>query len=602
MKPVVVDFETPYDKDVCVDAIGLKNYAAQVDAYLVSIVSDDLEFCGTPAQALQMLGDSWWKDPGLKFVAANSNFDQAFFEKHFGNTANEWHCLLDQSAGNQLPGNVAGAAKAVLGIQLDKTIRDQMKGVRFEELPDARQQEVADYCLTDSRVEKQLFHKIPQLSSTEAAIAEHTRMCNRRGVHINMEAVDQDLVYLERLRHEAINRLPWVHEDRKPLSYDAFAEHCLRHGVDAPASLDKRDEQCIRWIAANPELAKLVMSMRVVRGTSTKSKKLKVLQAEVCDGVYPLNLRYCGAPHTKRWSSAGFNVQNLDSSGDAFAEEMSEWEEFEDDDSPGIDMRRYLVPPPGCRFALIDYAQIEPRCLHWLAGNEAMLSAMRSGMEIYEAYARAALGWRAGILKDENVPLRKVCKVHVISGGYAGGVEAFRRGAAKEGLTLTDSELQAQVDKFRAANPLIRSFWGRMKELIRAAARDRDRELCMQMPNGETLKHFHVRSQADGNYSSFKIRGDTSHNSRIPSLWHGLLTENVTQRMARDVLAEAVLRVERAGIPVIFTSHDELICAVPINGAEEALIEAERLMLIPPAWAEDLPLGVEGKIADHYCK
>jgi len=598
-KCVVVDFETPYDKEISVDTMGLKNYVAAVDAYLVSVVSDDLEFCGTPAQAGQMLGDSWYKDPNLQFVAAHSNFDQAFFEKHYGKTVHEWHCLLDQAAGQQLPSNVAGLSKTLLGTSVDKTIRDRMKGVDFNSLPDSEQQRVVDYCLNDSLTEKQMLEKMPPLPEIEAAVAAHTRMINRRGVHIDTDAVEEDLTHLERLRFEAINCLPWVHEDRKPLSMDAFGDYCSRHGVAAPASLDKRDEACARWMAANPELAKLVKNMRTLRGANTKQKKLKTLQRCVHNGIFPLEFRYCGAPHTKRWSSTGVNVQNLDSSV-AFAEEMAEWGDFEGD--AGIDMRRYLIPPPGCLFALIDYSQIEPRCLHWLAGNEAMLQAMRQGMEIYEAYARSALAWGGGVLKEENNGLRKVCKVHVLSGGYAGGTGAFGRGALKEGLNYTEAQLQAQVDQFRAANPKITSFWGRMKEYIRAAARDKDRELCMMMPNGIPLKHFHVRSCADGNYCSFKIRGDTSHNSRIPSLWHGLLTENVTQRMARDVAAEGILRVERAGIPVIFHSHDELICAVPIQGAREAMKEAERLMSIPPEWAPDLPLGVEGKLADRYMK
>jgi DNA polymerase len=103
-------------------------------------------------------------------------------------------------------------------------------------------------------------------------------------------------------------------------------------------------------------------------------------------------------------------------------------------------------------------------------------------------------------------------------------------------------------------------------------------------------------------YESITTQADFSPASRQLQLWGGTLTENVTQRMARDVIAEAVVRLEATGFPVIFNSHDELILEVDIAGKEEARKEIDRLMLRAPAWAPDLPLGTEGEFAETYLK
>jgi DNA polymerase len=72
--------------------------------------------------------------------------------------------------------------------------------------------------------------------------------------------------------------------------------------------------------------------------------------------------------------------------------------------------------------------------------------------------------------------------------------------------------------------------------------------------------------------------------------------------MARDVMAESVLRLEDAGLPVIFHAHDEVVVEVDVGNKEEARKEAEHLMSIAPAWAEGLPLAVEGDFSETYTK
>ena len=71
-----------------------------------------------------------------------------------------------------------------------------------------------------------------------------------------------------------------------------------------------------------------------------------------------------------------------------------------------------------------------------------------------------------------------------------------------------------------------------------------------------------------------------------------MLTENVVQAACRDLLAAALVRLERAGYSVVLHVHDEIIAEVPEGwGSVE---EFERIMSTPPAWAHDWPVRATG--------
>jgi DNA polymerase len=83
--------------------------------------------------------------------------------------------------------------------------------------------------------------------------------------------------------------------------------------------------------------------------------------------------------------------------------------------------------------------------------------------------------------------------------------------------------------------------------------------------------------------------------------WGGRLVENIVQAYARDILAEAMLRLEDAGHKVVFSVHDEVIVEAP-EGVDVAEIQA--IMAQPISWAPGMTkyLHADGYATPFYKK
>ncbi len=266
---ILVDYETFYSKEISVADMGVNNYVAATEAYIVSVVQEDgLQFVGTIEQARGAFPDAYWADPAHQFIAANANFDYAWHNKYFAPTAKPWKCVLDLGVYHQLPRYLAGLAKQTLGVTMDKKARADMKGVRYEDLPDDQQQRINDYCLNDSVQAMAVWQKLPPMSAIEDKIAEHTRMINRRGVCVDVERMEKDKENVTLLRHKALLEIPW-HANEAPLSPEAFSQWCQSRKLPCPTSVDKRDATCTALMAQHPELGKVVRSMRRFRSANS---------------------------------------------------------------------------------------------------------------------------------------------------------------------------------------------------------------------------------------------------------------------------------------------------------------------------------------------
>lgn len=289
--------------------------------------------------------------------------------------------------------------------------------------------------------------------------------------------------------------------------------------------------------------------------------------------------RWSGGWEDERAGSTGFNYQNLPSS------EMY-----------GLDLRRCLIPSPGYKYVIADFAQIEPRCLLWLVDDWDTLGLVKQGYSIYEAYARKNLGWTGGDLKKAASTdayaknLYKTAKAAVLGGGYGCGAAKFIMVAKMMADLDIDLETATKiVGDFRRSNPKITQFWRTLEMAMKREARG---NFSIELPSGRSLTYYDVKL-AGGLTAVIGLGG------KRYKFWGGVLTENVCQAVARDVIRDAIINLEAAGIKTLFTVHDEVICEVPVDFDSNRVRE---IMVQEPSWMPGLPLEVSLEDSMFYKK
>lgn len=596
MKDLVVDFESYYKKTtktvkgMNVSDSGVPNYVRDSYAYMLAITGVGFEWVGTIQECQEQFNEDFWADH--QFWAANAVFDETWARRYFPtDRMKPWRCILDKGAASQYAHSVAGLVKGLFGHKVDKTVRDQMNGVHFDDLDPETKLKVFDYCREDAREEWDCLQALPEPSDVENRLAAYTRMTNVRGVLINRELVEQDREALLAAQHEAKMSLPWIDESDTVLSPKALKEWCQFMRIPCPASREQGDPECERLMREYPKLGEVVSNMRryqqynvLIKKTETILKRLRE------DDTLPLELIYCGARHTRRWSCRGVNIQNL------HAQPMVLPGGYE------IRPRHWLVARPGKVFYIPDFSQIEPRCLNWCVGNWELIDLIEEGYGLYEAYARSAGLWsQREAMKQADPALYKKVKAQVLGLGYGMGVARFM----EQLPGVSEEEASGMVKDWRSRNSKITGKWKAFDRLIMDTVRAKgDQTLTIQLPTGDTLSHFLVAANRYGGFRSITTRADLSPSSRQNNLWGGVLVENMTQRMARDVMGESILKLEDAGIPCLFSAHDEIIMEVDDTPGTRKDVEefATKTMTTPPEWAEGLPLAVEGEFHHHYTK
>ena len=98
----------------------------------------------------------------------------------------------------------------------------------------------------------------------------------------------------------------------------------------------------------------------------------------------------------------------------------------------------------------------------------------------------------------------------------------------------------------------------------------------------------------------FGVHPKTKRWSRLHT-YGGSLAENVTQAVARDLLAASMVKCEQRGdYPIVIHVHDELVADVPKG--QGSVEELRSIMLDSPPWAEGLPLDAEGSESERFKK
>lgn len=387
---------------------------------------------------------------------------------------------------------------------------------------------------------------------------------------------------------------------------------------DTGAPLKSVDKASVAYLLSRTDPPRDVRTFLEERAASNAASvaKFKAMTNRLgADNRVRGTIQYFGA-HTGRWAGRGVQLQNLPSvtAGDdektqAFVDRVMNEpaENFSISELKPL-IRGALKAPDGQTLTVCDYSAIEARVLAWLAGEEWVLEAFRAGRDIYiETAARMF-----HVPYAEAKPLRKKGKVAVLALGYGGGINALKA----MGADGTDAELEEIKQTYRAANPRIAKFWadmdramrnrsGRVGEYITVHPKANGL-VTIKLPSGRELfyhkLHFRTVAKFDKEVEALHFLDPKSHRAVIPT-YGGRLTENVTQAVARDVLAHALVSLDKENVPVVAHVHDEVIAegGVTVERMKELMGAGVGNPLAPP-WSDGLPLAAEGYYCARYRK
>lgn len=457
---------------------------------------------------------------------------------------------------------------------------------------------------------------------------------NSRGVAVDMEMVNGALELGTTVRGRLMDRARQISGLSNPNSVqqltawleDETGEEIDGLNKDVVAKMLARDD--------NSQEVRRMLEIRQELG-KTSTKKYDAISEAICsDGRVRGLLQFYGANRTGRWAGRLVQVQNLPRTYIEpleLARELVKRRKLDNlkavygsvPDTLSQLIRTAFIAPKGRILIDADFSAIEARVISWLAGEEWRLEVFRTHGKIYEASASQMFGVPIDRIKKGNpeYALRQKGKVAELALGYQGGVGALIKMGALD-MGISENDLPDIVARWRDANRRIRDLWYKMdaaavqvitqggsvgvNRVVLAREFDVDHNIdCMTitLPSGRKL--YYIAPQTDVNQwggagISYMGMDQTTKKWKRTETYGGKLVENCVQAIARDCLAQAIERIEAAGLSVVFHIHDEVIIECEPGAA--TLDDVVRIMTTPIPWAPDLQLGADGWTGGFFKK
>lgn len=558
-----------------------------------------------------------------------------------------WRCTAAMARKAALPHSLAKvAAKLGLAQQKDskgsalirKFSMPQKDGRRIKPKDDPEAfKQFCDYCVQDVRVEQEIHQKLKafELTGFQLEVFQADLLMNQRGIPINLDAVRNAKKIVEEASTEAVTEFKQL-TGLDPTQVIAFREWLAQRGVDVPDLRAETIDELLDSdeLDADGDAGRALELRRRVSFAATKKLDAFEAYAGPHDNKVRGILMFYGAIRTGRWSSSGPQVQNakkpkkaLEKLTDAIYADIKRGASA---DELGLVYGNPIESVASCIRHFVDdgkpmlnadYSAIEARVLAWLAGEQWRLDVFAGHGKIYEASIAQMLGIP---LEAVDKDLRQKGKAVELGCGYCGGPKALIKiGALKMGVP--ESELQSLIDKWRAANPQIKSFWSKCEFAARSAINQPGQKygvngkvqyfcartaginyLFCRLPSGRCLAYPEPKIEtviASWGDPTESITFFGQHKGKQSwgriSTYGGSLVENITQAVAADIMAHGLVQCQRAGYEINALIHDE---ALAYYKPGQSVEEFNRLLTALPDWATGLPLKAEGGLVSYYRK
>ena len=643
MKQISIDIETYSSTNL--NQTGVYRYADSDDFELLLFgyatdfgpvkVVDLTQGEKIPAQIIKALDN-----PNIIKSAFNAQFERVCLSRYVGHRLKPagWHCSRVWSPTLGLPlslrdvGSVLGLPrqKITAGKELVRyfctpckpTKANQNRTRNFPYHAPDKWQQFKQYNQRDVEVEMEITQKLSWFPVPQSEWQNYwmDQDINDRGIKIDQQLVDNAIKCQSEFHDQYLEKAKELTGLANPNSPLQLKDWLTQQGVQ----VDSLSKAAVAQLLQNTTgKVHQVLALRKLLSKSSV-KKYQAMQKAKCkdDRVHGL-LQFYGANRTGRWAGRLVQVQNLprNSMPDLEASRaLVKQGNFSAlamlyDSVPDVLsqlIRTAFIPKENCHFYVADFSAVEARVIAWLSGEEWRQEAFAHNKDIYCASASQMFG--VPVIKHGiNGNLRQKGKIAELALGYGGSIGALKAmGATK--LGLTEDELPPLVEMWRQASPHIVHFWWDIDKAAKVCIKTRlpqeshdmkftYRSGCMflKLRSGRSLCYPQPKigiNRFGSESITFMGINTVKKWSRIET-YGAKLVENIVQATSRDLLAEAMHRLEAAGNPVVMHIHDEAVIEAPTGRSLATMV---KIMTEVPDWANGLILNAAGFVGDFYKK
>lgn len=643
MKQISIDIETYSGTNL--NQTGVYRYADSDDFELLLFgyaidfgpvkVVDLTQGEKIPSQIIEALDN-----PNIIKSAFNAQFERVCLSYFVGHRLKPagWHCSRVWSATLGLPLSLRDVG-SVLGLPRQK-ITAGKKLVRFfctpckptkanqnctrnfpYHAPDKWQQ-FKQYNQRDVEVEMEITKKLERfpVSQNEWENYWMDQDINDRGIRIDQQLVN-NAIKCQNVFHDqylqTAKELTGLANPNSPLQLKDWLQ---QQGIKTN-SLSKAS--VAQLLQTTTGTVHQVLTLRQLLSKSSV-KKYQAMQKAMCqDGRVHGLLQFYGANRTGRWAGRLVQVQNLPRNSMPDLEEARKL--VKQGNVPALAMlydsvpdvlsqliRTAFIPSKNHHFYVADFSAVEARVIAWLSNEKWRQKSFAKNEDIYCASASQMFG--VPVVKHGiNGELRQKGKIAELALGYGGSIGALNAmGATK--LGLTDDELPPLVQMWRNASPHIVQFWWDVDKAAKKCIKTHLPQTThgMKFIYRSGCMFLRLRSGRYLCYPKPKIGTNRFGSESITFMgintvkkWDRIetygakLVENIVQATSRDLLAEAMRRLEVTENTVVMHIHDEAVIDAPSNRSLDTMVQ---LMTEVPDWANGLILNAAGFVSDFYKK
>lgn len=639
MKTVVVDFETFYSQQYGFSCLTTEEYVRGPQWEVIGFsykINDGITTWVPKPRVASVLASIDWSDAMV--VCQNTAFDGAIMAWHYGINPMVWTDIMGMSRA-LYPHERSHSLKAQaerMGVGIKGTEVDNAKGMHYKDFTPHELARYGEYCNNDVELTYDIFMKYmalgfpkqelklldltlrlfiePVLELDPVQLAKHLETVKEGKVAL-LEAVrdnmlkDADPEYVHAIYTEGMAGIKTL-----LMSNDKFATALESLGVSPPTKISPKTKKTAWAFAKTDEAFKALeehedervqalVAARLGNKTTLEETRTERFIGMARRGKFPVPLRYYGA-HSGRWSGQdSVNLQNLPSRG-----------------LNKNKIKKAIMAPEGYVVIDCDSAQIEARVLAWLAGQDDMVQAFRNKQDVYslmatKIYGRPVDRKRVEIGEDgkEFNPDKvegEVGKTVVLGAGYGVGhvkLQMFLKTQAKVEVSL--DEAKRIIDTYRSSAFKIVDFWRSAGDALTSLLTGQSMQVDavglikavpgkgLTLPNGLHIQYPNLR--AISNEETGKRELVYTSKGLPVRIYGGKVVENICQAVARQVVAEQMLRVAKR-YKVVLTVHDAVAIIAKKEEAAEAQAYLEECMNWNPKWATGLPLSCESGVGASY--